>query len=155
MSNSSFIYNSRQSGLQLYGLSGSGDPVRNRAEKIKSIYLVGNGETLLERMRVEVPRRIDWQQTGASHVPELVTYYNKYGASPERVAKAFKNDFPDLFPGDINARYDSTGSIVSGGGSGSGGGVPAITTAGGGNTMLWVAGGAAALGAAYLVMRKK
>jgi hypothetical protein len=155
MSNSSFVYQSGQSGLQLYGLGEPPQRVRQRAEKIKRVYLVGAGETLLERMKVEVPRRINYQETGATHVPTLINYYNSLGADPERVAKAWKAAYPDLFPGGINDRYDSNGNVVSGGGSGSGGGLPAITTAGGGNTMLWVAGGAAAIGAAYLVMRKK
>lgn len=154
--NSSFVHNSNSSGLQLHGLGNPPSRVRQRAEKIKRVYLVGAGETLLERMKVEVPRRINYETTGATHVPTLINYYQSLGADPTRVAKAWKQAYPDLFPGSITARYDSSGNVVAEGGAPQANGSPGfeVTKAGGSNT-LWIVGGVAlAGGIAYTIMQK-
>lgn len=152
--NSGYVYTENSTGQQLLGLSGTPkDAARSRAETIKEVYLVGNGETLLERMKVEVPRRLNWQENGASDIPKLREYYKQYGSDPKRVAKAWKNEFPDLFPGSIHARYNSDGTIASDSNS-----YLPVTTAGGGkNTTFLILGGVAvvgALGIAYMKTQK-
>jgi LPXTG-motif cell wall-anchored protein len=133
------------------GLAGTPkDAARSRAETIKEVYLVGNGETLLERMKVEVPRRLNWEETGASDIPKLREYYRQYDADPEKVAKAWKNEFPDLFPGSIHAHYNTDGTLKSDNNT-----YLPVTTAGGGDNQTWlILGGIAVAGGLGLYYMK-